>query len=165
MDVEADVPHAAMKRSLLLVLILVAWPLNASQLLQGKVIKIADGDTFTLLTASKQQVKVRLAEIDTPERGQPYSRRATQALSELVFQKDVRVEVQTTDRYGRTRYIRDAEFKKVIDSAPDYIIDLLAVAYLTGLKQGDLRNLKKAMILPDGVYIEESKTGKRRIIA
>lgn len=67
----------------------------------GKVVKIADGDTFTLLTPRKQEVKVRLAEIDAPERGQPYGKASRQALSELVFGKEVRVEMVDTDRYGR----------------------------------------------------------------
>ena len=41
--------------------------------LTGKVIAIADGDTLTVLSADQQQIKIRLAEIDTPER--PYSTR------------------------------------------------------------------------------------------
>ncbi len=67
----------------------------------GRVVAIGDGDTLTVLTAAKEQVKVRLAEIDTPESRQPYGTRARQALSELAFQKTVRVEVVDTDRYGR----------------------------------------------------------------
>ena len=70
--------------------------------LSGRVVAIADGDTFTLLTADKQQVKIRLAEIDAPESGQPYGNKSKQTLSGLIFGKDVRVVVQTTDRYGRT---------------------------------------------------------------
>ena len=35
----------------------------------GKVISVADGDTVTVLTLSKQ-TKIRLAEIDTPEKNQ-----------------------------------------------------------------------------------------------
>ena len=45
---------------------------------------------------------MRLAEIDTPETHQPYGSRAKQALSALVFGKEVRVMVVDTDRYGRT---------------------------------------------------------------
>ena len=82
-------------------LILLMSEVNAADL-SGKVVAIADGDTFTLLTADKQQVKIRLAEIDAPESGQPYGNKSKQALSGLVFGKDVRVVVQTKDRYGRT---------------------------------------------------------------
>ena len=70
--------------------------------LSGKVVAIAEGDTFTLLTAEKQQIKIRLAEIDAPESGQSYGNKSKQVLSEMIFGKDVRVVVQTTDRYGRT---------------------------------------------------------------
>jgi endonuclease YncB( thermonuclease family) len=86
-------------RVLWLLLVLVG-PLAAAEY-SGKVIAISDGDTLTLLTAEKQQVKVRLGEIDTPESGQPYGARAKMALSDLVFGKQVRVVVQDTDRYGR----------------------------------------------------------------
>ena len=68
----------------------------------GKVVGISDGDTLTLLTPEKQQVKVRLAEIDTPESRQPYGTRAKQALSDLAYGKEARVVVQDTDKYGRT---------------------------------------------------------------
>jgi endonuclease YncB( thermonuclease family) len=68
---------------------------------RGKVVAVSDGDTFTLLTSDKKQVKVRLAEIDTPESNQPFGTRAKQALSDLIFAKDVRVMQQDLDRYGR----------------------------------------------------------------
>jgi len=70
--------------------------------LHGEVIAITDGDTIRLLTLEKRQVRIRLAEIDTPERGQPYSSRAREALAELVFRKPVTVVYVDTDRYGRT---------------------------------------------------------------
>ena len=82
-------------------LILFSTPVFAGEL-SGKVIGISDGDTFTLLTSDKQQVKIRLAEIDAPESAQPYGNRSKQTLSGLIFSKDVRVAVQTIDRYGRT---------------------------------------------------------------
>jgi len=70
--------------------------------LEGNVVKIADGDTLTLLTSSSQQIKVRLAGIDTPERKQPFGNKAKQALANLAFQKQALIEVETKDRYGRT---------------------------------------------------------------
>ena len=84
------------------VLFLVMSSTSQASDLTGKVVGITDGDTFTLLTADKKQVKVRLAEIDAPESGQPYGDKSKQALSGLIFGKEVRVVVQTTDRYGRT---------------------------------------------------------------
>ncbi len=62
-------------------LLVLVGPLAAAEYI-GKVIAVSDGDTLTILTAEKQQVKVRLGEIDTPESGQPYGARAKQALSE-----------------------------------------------------------------------------------
>ena len=67
----------------------------------GKVIGISDGDTFTLLNADKQQIKVRLSEIDAPEKAQPFGTRSRQALSDLIFSKDVLVVQDDIDRYGR----------------------------------------------------------------
>ena len=73
----------------------------SAESLTGKVISIADGDTATILTGNKK-TKVRLAEIDTPEKNQPYGKEAKKALSDFIFGKSVRIEVQTIDRYGRT---------------------------------------------------------------
>ena len=70
--------------------------------LSGRVVGVVDGDTLTLLTPEKRQVRVRLAGIDTPERAQPYGSRARQELSDLAFGKEAEISVQDTDRYGRT---------------------------------------------------------------
>jgi len=81
-------------------LLLVASLASAETVHQGKVVKIADGDTLTLLVDSKQ-LKIRPSDIDTPERKQPFCTRAKQALSELAFGKHARVVEVTKDRYGR----------------------------------------------------------------
>lgn len=70
--------------------------------LRGKVVGIADGDTLTLLTERREQVRIRLSDIDAPERRQPYGTRARQMLADLAFGKPARIEVRDTDRYGRT---------------------------------------------------------------
>jgi endonuclease YncB( thermonuclease family) len=85
-------------------LAILAAPLLAADL-TGRVTAVSDGDTLTLLVpdgASFKQVKVRLGEIDTPERKQPYGTRAQQVLSDLAYNKQARVVVQDTDKYGRT---------------------------------------------------------------
>jgi len=67
----------------------------------GKVVKVADGDTFTLLDKNNKQIRVRLHGIDAPERGQDFGNVAREKLSELVFGKEVIIEKKDTDRYGR----------------------------------------------------------------
>lgn len=68
--------------------------------IHGKVVSITNGDTLTILMDNKQY-KIRLAEIDIPERGQPYGSKAKRVLSDLVFGKNVAAEVQEIDRYDR----------------------------------------------------------------
>lgn len=65
-----------------------------------RVIGIADGDTLTLLVDGKP-VKIRLANIDAPERRQPFGTRSRQSLSNLCWGEDARYEVQDVDRYKR----------------------------------------------------------------
>jgi len=83
-------------------LLLVAQAATAAAELRGRVVGISDGDTLTLLTARREQVRIRLSDIDTPERGQPFGRRARRAPSDLAFGKAVRVVVRDADRYGRS---------------------------------------------------------------
>lgn len=69
--------------------------------LVGRVVGIADGDTLTILVRH-QQVKIRLADIDAPESGQPYGSQSKQSLSSVCFGKPAVVNTAGTDRYGRT---------------------------------------------------------------
>jgi len=85
-----------------LCLLIVCTNTVLAESLSGKVVKIADGDTLTMLVAGNRQIKIRLAEIDTPESHQPYGQKAKQALAGLVFSRTITADVQTTDRYGRS---------------------------------------------------------------
>lgn len=62
----------------------------------GKVVSVYDGDTITVLTARNEQVKIRFYGIDAPERGQAHGTAAKQALSDMVFGKEVRVDIAST---------------------------------------------------------------------
>lgn len=86
---------------LTLVLLLLPCLLQAGEI-TGRVVAISDGDTFTLLANNKKEVKIRLAEVDTPERKQPYGNKAKQELASLIFDKTVTVKAKTIDKYGRT---------------------------------------------------------------
>ena len=68
----------------------------------GTVVGIADGDTLTILTALKDQHKIRLSEIDAPEKSQPFGSKSKQSLSDLCFGKKAEVIAHTKDRYKRT---------------------------------------------------------------
>ena len=76
-------------------------PLLSFSQIKGKVIKITDGDTFVLLTDSKEQIKIRLHGIDAPEKKQDYGTVSKNYLSNLVFKKDIIIEYKNRDRYGR----------------------------------------------------------------
>lgn len=89
-----------MRQLLTFALLLLTIPTHAD-LLEGRVVSIADGDTLTVLH-EREPMKIRLAEIDAPEKAQPFGTRSKQALSDLCFGKQAEVVPQTKDRYGRT---------------------------------------------------------------
>lgn len=66
-----------------------------------KVVGITDGDTITVIDHTKKSYKVRLDQIDAPERHQAYGNRAKQHLSTLIYNKTVMMDWTAKDRYGR----------------------------------------------------------------
>lgn len=85
----------------MLAIALAAHGAAAQSLIEGRVVRVFDGDTLEILSRG-ETIRVRLAGIDTPERGQPWANRSKQALSERVFGKQVRVIEVDIDRYGRS---------------------------------------------------------------
>lgn len=69
--------------------------------LQGKVIKVVDGDTIDVLYQSRP-VRIRLNGIDAPEKGMLFGKKAKQFVIDLAAQRIVSVIVTDTDRYGRS---------------------------------------------------------------
>ena len=74
--------------------------LNA-QTLQGKVVRVADGDTITILDSTNVQNKVRLNKIDAPEKSQAFGEVSRKHLASMVASKNVQVEWTKKDKYGR----------------------------------------------------------------
>ena len=85
------------------------------QTLFGKVTRVVDGDTVAFKIHKGPVKKVRLADIDTPERDQPWGTEATTALRQWSMSKPARIEVVDTDRYGRlvaTLWINDENINR-----------------------------------------------------
>lgn len=82
--------------------------LGQSNIIDGKVIHVDDGDTVILFLEDHRKMKVRLSDIDAPEithgkerPGQPYSAQSRQFLERLTYGKLVSVHCYEIDRYGR----------------------------------------------------------------
>jgi endonuclease YncB( thermonuclease family) len=67
---------------------------------QARSLHVRDGDGL-IVSDGERQRDLRVAEIDAPERGQAWSKRAAQALARLVEGQPLRVELIEIDRYGR----------------------------------------------------------------
>ena len=66
----------------------------------GRVRRVIDGDTFHMTDGTK----VRLVGINTPEKGTPLAKEATESLRTMVADREVTLafDVERTDQYGRT---------------------------------------------------------------
>lgn len=71
-------------------------------ILSGRVVAVADGDSLTIEIEDGSLYKIRLAGIDAPERGQPYSQRARAQLQDTCQGKSAKVLVTAKDRYQRS---------------------------------------------------------------
>ena len=83
-----------------LLMLIVTSGLMLSQT-KAKVIGIKDGDTILVLDKDNNQITLRLAEVDCPEKGQPYGKNAKQFTSTLVYGKSIEYYKTSSDRYRR----------------------------------------------------------------
>jgi len=74
----------------------------ADKPIHGRVVGVRDGDTITILTDEKAQMKIRLEGIDAPELKQPFGQKSKAGLSALLFGKDVIISNRGKHRYKRT---------------------------------------------------------------
>lgn len=66
----------------------------------------------------------------------------------------------------RKRVVTDAEFLEAFERSPEPFQDLIAVAYLTGAREGDVISWKRSMHLKaEGIVFTQSKTSKPQTIA
>ena len=85
--------------------LLVASAACGESFFDARVVAVKDGDSIEVVrdaSGREEALEIRLFGVDAPERGQPWSRRAREALSRRVFGKEVRINAVTTDKYDRT---------------------------------------------------------------
>ena len=72
-----------------------------ANILLGKVINVADGDTITVLDDTNTQHNIRMDGIDAPEKRQAFGNVFWESLAVQVVGQSVTVEWDKVDRYGR----------------------------------------------------------------
>jgi endonuclease YncB( thermonuclease family) len=87
---------------LVLFVLLISTSTYSQKTLTAKVVGIKDGDTVVVLDSLHYQTTLRLAEVDTPEKSQPFGTKAKQFTSDQVYLKTIKYVVTDTDRYGRS---------------------------------------------------------------
>ncbi|HEX8649625.1 MAG TPA: thermonuclease family protein [Pyrinomonadaceae bacterium] len=74
---------------------------NVQVVIEGKVVRVADGDTITVLDNGNKQHRIRFQGIDAPESKQSFGQKSKQNLSDLVFGKQVTIIYSKMDKYRR----------------------------------------------------------------
>lgn len=84
-----------------LVALLCCMALGAqAETFDAKVIAVMDGDTVMVLRNGKR-IKIRMANIDAPEKEQAFGVQSRASLLEMVGKRQVRIDSQAVDQYGR----------------------------------------------------------------
>lgn len=89
-----------MKRALAALCVVIWAGTVAAEEFNARVIAVLDGDTLLVLHDGAK-VKVRMANIDAPEKDQAFGMQARQSLADMVLRKQVSINSQAVDQYGR----------------------------------------------------------------
>jgi len=117
--------------------------------LEGKVVRVTDGDTITVLDATNTQTKIRLTGIDAPEKKQPFGNKAKEQLSNFVAGRNVTVDYKTKDKYKRV-------LGKVLVKGQDINLEMLK----SGLAW-HYKHFEKQQTAEDRVLYSDSETTAR----
>lgn len=91
------------------------FALFGSYFLPGKVIRVHDGDTVTVMNSSGSVEKIRLYGIDAPESNQPWGEEATAFTNKVALLEKANIQSMYTDPYGRTVGIVHLEGKTALN--------------------------------------------------
>lgn len=78
---------------------LLTFSAHAEYLQQWVVIKVLDGDTIDVQKQGGR--RIRLSDIDAPEKKQPFGIEAKELLARKILYKSVDIKINSTDKYGR----------------------------------------------------------------
>jgi endonuclease YncB( thermonuclease family) len=87
---------SALNTTTLLISVALSTGVTSADYYSGVASEVTDGDTIEV-----DGRDIRLQGIDAPETGQPHGNRATAALKALLLHREVRLQAQGADRYGR----------------------------------------------------------------
>ena len=137
-----------MKNFFLISALLVSQVSNAEYLESLKIKKVVDGDTVHVFYQD-EVYKIRLTEIDAPERDQPYGSNSTEYLKGLLKEGRVDVDISGTDRYGRKLgrlYWQGMDINRELVSAGyAWVYDQYVTDNSFYEDQSKARNLKKGL--------------------
>lgn len=108
------------------------------------VVAISDGDPIKARCGEPgayEQVTVRLAEIDAPEKGKPFGDRSRRHLAGLCFRKAAHIRQGATDRYGRAVARVECEGK---DANAEQVRAGMAWAYTQYITDAEIKRLENA---------------------
>lgn len=71
--------------------------------------------------------------------------------------------IRKNPEQARRRYLTDDELAKVREQGNDVLRIAIDLAYLTGMRQGDICRIKLGDCREDGIFLEQQKTGKRQV--
>lgn len=119
--------------------------------LSGEVVAVQDGDTLDVLVELRP-VRVRLAQIDAPEKKQAFGTKSRQALAAMVFRKQVVVVTDGRDRYGR---VIGTVFVNGVDVNAKMVSEGMAWAYSRYVKDKALYALEsEARVARRGLWFD-----------
>ena len=90
-----------MRLLLILWLLLIGVSAAQAEVFSAKVIAVIDGDTILIIRPNHRPEKVRLLNIDAPEKSQAFGAQSAQSLSAMVLKRQVKIQVTDEDHYGR----------------------------------------------------------------
>jgi micrococcal nuclease len=92
-----------LKPLLAFLLLLITGPIQLPEsVVLARVVGVTDGDTIHALVNDYHLLRVRLRNIDAPEKEQAFGQASKQNLSQYIFGRDVELHIFGQDRYGRT---------------------------------------------------------------